>query len=489
MNDVAASSVSPFSSDEHAVSCDAYRRRPVFKELVPGIVGFCDVFTIIIASGFAHGSRFGWAPAAGESMYLSATAIIAILVAFIFRSSGLYVFETIVDWPYRTTRIAVHLAAVGFVLTGLAFIFKISDQFSRVWLTVTIGGSTGLIWGIRGVAAKLVGCAIRRGVLQSTTAIVGASSQAERFLFENAGLRLMQVAGVFDDRRTRIGGEVAGVPVLGTVSDLITAIRRREIDQVVITLPWNAEERITNLISLIRDLPVSVYLATDLIGYHFAAPQRTLAGCVSALEVARAPLSGWGGVIKAVEDKSLAALALLLLALPMAFIALAIKIESPGPALFRQKRFGFNNELIEVLKFRTMYHHRPDGGAFVQATRDDHRVTGIGRILRRTSLDELPQLINVIRGTMSLVGPRPHPVELNVSYARRLVGYHIRHKVKPGMTGWAQINGWRGETDTVEKMRARVECDIFYIENWSLWLDIRILFSTLFLGWMHKNAY
>jgi putative colanic acid biosynthesis UDP-glucose lipid carrier transferase len=173
----------------------------------------------------------------------------------------------------------------------------------------------------------------------------------------------------------------------------------------------------------------------------------------------------------------------------MAAIAVAIKMDSPGPVLFRQRRYGFNNEDIEVLKFRTMYHFRPPEVGFVQATRDDPRVTRLGALLRKSSLDELPQLFNVLGGSMSLIGPRPHAIAHNEQFVPLVASYDARHKVKPGITGWAQVNGFRGETDNIEKMRARVEHDIYYIENWSLWFDLKILILTALVVWTHPNAY
>jgi len=236
-------------------------------------------------------------------------------------------------------------------------------------------------------------------------------------------------------------------------------------------------------------LPVHVYLGSDLIGYHFPRHHRQLLEGVPVLEIASAPLSGWSGFVKLIEDKVLASILLVLFAPLLLLIGLAIKLDSRGPVLFRQARYGFNNEVIVVYKFRTMYHDRPPEEGVPQARRNDPRVTRVGRLLRRTSLDELPQLLNVIEGDMSMIGPRPHAVEHNEQYAALIGGYYGRHKVKPGITGWAQVNGLRGETQSLEKMAARVEYDVHYIENWSIWFDIKIMMMTALLGWVHKNAF
>jgi polysaccharide biosynthesis protein PslA len=235
---------------------------------------------------------------------------------------------------------------------------------------------------------------------------------------------------------------------------------------------------------------VHIYLGSDLIGYHFPRHREQMLEGVPVLEIASAPLTGWSGLIKNIEDKVVAGALVVLLSPLLLLIALAVRLNDPsGPVLFRQKRYGFNNQEIVVYKFRTMYHDRPREEGVPQARRNDPRVTPVGRILRSTSLDELPQLFNVLQGNMSMVGPRPHAVVHNEQYAQLIGGYHGRHKVKPGITGWAQINGFRGETDTLEKMRGRVEHDIFYIENWSLWFDLKIMLLTSLAGWTHKNAY
>ena len=291
---------------------------------------------------------------------------------------------------------------------------------------------------------------------------------------------------------TRVGAEVKGIPLLGNVCDLVAAVRRREIDEVVITVPWNADERVNALMNRLRELPVDIYLGADSCVYRFGASYRTLAGGVYGLELMRTPLAGWNGVVKSLVDRVLASSALLIFCPIMAVIAVSIRLDSPGPVLFRQRRYGFNNELIEVFKFRTMYDHMRDENAETSIQESDPRVTRLGRFLRRTSLDELPQLFNVLIGNMSLVGPRPHPTRAKAGrrlYDQVVRDYAARHKVKPGITGWAQINGWRGDTDTEEKLTKRVEHDLYYIDNWSLWLDFRILLSTVFRGWVHSNAY
>jgi putative colanic acid biosynthesis UDP-glucose lipid carrier transferase len=283
--------------------------------------------------------------------------------------------------------------------------------------------------------------------------------------------------------------EIGGFPILGTVDDLLAFARRDRVDTIVIALPWLSSDRIETCIDKLRTIPANIELCPDILRLH--VPFRGVADVVGLpmIKVFDRPLSGWSYFVKAAEDRLLAAL-LIILTLPLFLtLALLVRIDSPGPVFFRQQRFGFNNDVFTVLKFRTMYHGRPPEDGVPQARRGDPRVTRVGAILRRHSLDELPQLFNVLRGEMSIVGPRPHAVAHNQAYAPIIDGYLARHRVKPGITGWAQIHGLRGETDAPEKMAARIRHDLYYIDNWSLLLDLRIIVTTLFVGFSGRHAY
>jgi Undecaprenyl-phosphate glucose phosphotransferase len=238
--------------------------------------------------------------------------------------------------------------------------------------------------------------------------------------------------------------------------------------------------------------PVRICLAPDLIGFEFPKRSYTQVADVPTLLLFDRPISGWSYVFKAVEDYVLALLALIFFAPLLLLVALAIKLESPGPVFFKQQRMGFNNKLFEIWKFRTMCTDLADPDCEVQTTRNDSRVTRVGRFLRRSSLDEFAQLFNVLRGDMSLVGPRPHALETKAEgclFAEVVDHYVARHKVKPGITGWAQVNGWRGETRTIEDIEKRVEYDLYYIENWSVWFDLVIILKTFVVVFSTKNAY
>jgi len=331
----------------------------------------------------------------------------------------------------------------------------------------------------------------RDGLLTRNIAIIGAGGPGQRLVHHLAdnvepGIKLI---GIFDDRRTRVPREIEGYPVRGTIDDLVALTRRERIDRIIIALPWSNKPRLFECMNKLKTVPVSVHLCPDTIGFHLHNRGVSHFGGVPMFSVSEPPLTGWSLAVKAAEDRILAALILLAILPALSTIAALIKLDGPGPMLFRQRRFGFNNNVFTVYKFRTMVDDPSFADGAAQARRDDPRVTAIGAFLRRYSLDELPQFINVLKGEMSIVGPRPHAVIHNEQYAALIDGYLARHKVKPGITGWAQVNGLRGETDTLEKMEARVEHDLFYVENWSLLFDLRIILSTLFVGLRGENAY
>lgn len=288
----------------------------------------------------------------------------------------------------------------------------------------------------------------------------------------------VRIFGIFDDRDDlRSPAQILGVPKLGGYQDLIEFARRSEIDMVIVALPLEAERRISWLLDAFRVLPVEVRLSAFSHNYVFGNTAKS--PLISAIRHSFAPECRFS---KRLFDLLFASVALIPAAPLMLMAAAAIRLESAGPVIFRQTRHGYNNRAIEVLKFRSMYHECADPEARSIVTRGDPRVTRVGRLLRRSSLDELPQLFNVLKGDLSLVGPRPHAVDAvssqNERFARIVDGYSARHRLPPGITGWAQIHGWRGEIDTPEKLRARFEHDLYYIENWSLWLDLKILIRT-----------
>jgi len=329
--------------------------------------------------------------------------------------------------------------------------------------------------------------------------IVGGGSDAEHLIetLEAGNLKELSVLGVFDDREDdradeRSAESIAGYPKLGTIDQLPAFSRTAGVDLVIIAVPIVAEQRLMQILKMLFALPVDVRISALSSKMRLSSSAYSYVCHVPTLALMDRPLTDWDRVIKNIEDRVLGTL-LFTLAVPvMAFVALAIRLDSKGPILFKQRRYGFDNELIEVLKFRSMYTDMSDASASKLVTKDDLRVTPVGRFLRRTSLDELPQFLNVIKGQMSLVGPRPHATEAKADadlYQTVVDRYFARHRMKPGVTGWAQINGWRGETDTHEKIQRRVEADLYYIGNWSLLFDLYIIAATPIALLSGESAY
>jgi Undecaprenyl-phosphate glucose phosphotransferase len=288
--------------------------------------------------------------------------------------------------------------------------------------------------------------------------------------------------GFIDDRTKRIPTELSGLPLLGNSRDLENLIRTEQVNQVLIALPWAAEARIGGLVKRLRQMSVNVALVPDITTLHFGHNRITDVAGILMFNTSELPLKGWSPLIKRFEDIFLATLGIVLLSPILLLTALAVRLDSEGPALFRQKRYGYNDRLIRVFKFRSMYVNQTDRNAERQTTREDPRITRVGRFIRKTSIDELPQLFNVLLGNMSIVGPRPHATATKaagVPFEEAVREYSSRHRVKPGITGWAQINGYRGETDTLHKIQKRVQYDLEYISKWSVWLDLYIVFMTV----------
>jgi Undecaprenyl-phosphate glucose phosphotransferase len=332
-----------------------------------------------------------------------------------------------------------------------------------------------------------------RGRIRTRVAVLGSGAIAQRLItaIGAQGDPNATVIGVFDDRNDGTPG-CTGHPLLGGMSDLVDEIHQGRIDNVVVAIPLAEQRLLEETLTQLELLPVDVQLCPDEFGLRIGMDRRYLPFDATLLNVQKRPFTGWRGIVKRAEDLILAA-SISVVILPLFLvIAMAVKLTSPGPVFFRQKRLGLNNEMIEVFKFRTMYLHATDHNGEQQTTRNDPRVTRVGEILRQISLDELPQLINVLRGEMSIVGPRPHARSSKaggILFPDAVRRYYARHRVKPGITGWAQVNGWRGETQTVEQLRNRVEHDLYYIENWSLGFDVLIVLRTLVTGFINRNAY
>ncbi|WP_395341923.1 undecaprenyl-phosphate glucose phosphotransferase [Ningiella sp. W23] len=388
-------------------------------------------------------------------------------------------FYTLVSWSL----------AGALVVVGL-FFTKMSEDFSRVVLGIWfLVGFTGLI-GWRAVFKKFLHSMRKRGLNTRSIALFGLSEKGIRLAREaqnnpEIGYKLN---AIYDDRKISRLDPDYHYMIKGDVAAGVEAARNNEFDVIYIALPIQAQHRIQGMLEAFGDTTATVHVVPDLFMYCLMHGQMAHLGNVQTISVYDNPMSGGIAVIKRLEDIVLSTIALILLAIPLLAISLAIKCTSRGPIIFKQDRYGLNGRKIKVWKFRSMK-VMENSEVVTQASKDDPRITKLGAFLRKTSLDELPQFINVLKGDMSVIGPRPHAVTHNETY-RKLVSYYmLRHKVKPGITGWAQVNGWRGETDTVDKMQKRIEFDLEYIRNWSLWLDFKILVFTVLRSFTDKNAY
>jgi putative colanic acid biosynthesis UDP-glucose lipid carrier transferase len=382
--------------------------------------------------------------------------------------------------------------ATAFLVLLVGYVLKVSDLYSRTAvMTWFVLAPTALaLWRLSVRAgltkARTLGYNIRR------VAIIGSGEHGANVArtVEEAPWMGLKVVGMFDDRAP-VPGRVQSnlpAPLLGKTDDLLAEIERGRIDMVYVTLPINNLERITKLLNTLADTTTSVYFIPDMLLFSVVHGRWVRIGELPAVSVFETPFYGVGGWTKRMEDLIVASGVLTIMAIPMLLIACAIRLTSPGPVLFRQRRYGLDGRDFRIWKFRTMTVCE-DNGPIAQATKDDPRVTKIGAFLRRTSLDELPQFLNVLAGSMSVIGPRPHAADHNEYYRRLVRHYMVRHKVRPGISGWAQINGFRGETDTLDKMERRVEYDLWYIRNWSVLLDLKIGLTTLWRLWREPNAY
>jgi Undecaprenyl-phosphate glucose phosphotransferase len=436
-------------------------------------------------------------PAHGFSRYyFGAIAGISLTALLAFQAADIYQIQAFRGHEKQYMRLASAWSVVFLLAVTVSFFAKLGDELSRVWLgSYYVVGLIALLC-FRRALFLVVRRWTRQGRLDRRTVVVGAGSSGEALISAMSGQRDsdVHIIGVFDDRGDDRSSPVCeGVPKLGTVDDLVEFARATRVDLVIFSLPISAESRILQMLKKLWVLPVDIRLSAHTNKLRFRPRSYSYIGNLPVLDIFDRPIADWDVVMKWLFDKIVGTLALIALSPVMLAVAAAIKLDSKGPVLFKQRRYGFNNELVEVYKFRSMYTEHTDRTATKLVTKDDPRVTRVGRFIRRTSLDELPQLFNVVfTGNLSLVGPRPHAVHAKAEdhlYDEAVDGYFARHRVKPGITGWAQINGWRGETDSKEKIQRRVECDLYYIENWSILFDIYILARTPLALLSSKGAY
>ncbi len=437
------------------------------------------------------------APVPSDSHFLTrfvVTAIGATLTVLFLQVADTYLIPSIRAARRNAKRV---LAAwtMGFVVTFMGVSVAEGVLYPTGAAAIWFVCGAAFLLGERLLTAYGIRHWARNGVMERRAVIVGGGEPAKQFIraLEQQPDNDIRICGIFDDRGSdRSPSVVAGYPKLGTFAELIEFARLARIDMLIIALPASAEARILQLLRKLWVLPVDIRLAAHANRLRFRPRSYSHVGAVPMFDIFDKPIRDWDSVAKRAFDIFFTVIAIVLLWPIMLGAAIAVKATSQGPILFRQNRHGFNNETIKVLKFRSMYTNMSDQTAVKAVTKGDPRVTPVGRFLRKSSIDELPQLFNVLKGELSLVGPRPHAVHAQTGerkYVDVVESYFARHRVKPGVTGWAQIKGLRGELDSDEKIRARTQHDLDYIENWSLFFDLKILFLTPTSLFNTDNAY
>jgi putative colanic acid biosynthesis UDP-glucose lipid carrier transferase len=371
---------------------------------------------------------------------------------------------------------------------SVVFFLKIQTDFSRVWVLLWMGILFACLAVGRALLTRYVHVLMRTGMLRRSVALVGSGNQfnaAKAVLTAEANH--FNIVGALELSAPDALSSFDCARLTEELRPFIKEAQEKHIDGVVIALPSSMGLELEKVMAQVQMLPVDVQVFPDFGGANISGRVQKI-GDASVITTVSKPISEWGAFLKMIEDYVIGATCLFLALPAMAIIAIAIKLDSEGPVFFRQRRHGYNHRVIEVLKFRTM-RVLEDGDSVRQATKNDSRITRVGSFLRRTSLDELPQFWNVIRGEMSVVGPRPHAIAHNSFYGKLIEKYANRHRVKPGITGWAQVHGFRGETTNPEMMAKRVSYDLEYIENWSIWLDLKIFIMTPLFGVFRRSAY
>jgi Undecaprenyl-phosphate glucose phosphotransferase len=449
----------------------------------------CDWVWIALTGWLAH-----WIYLGGPSLpgfYEAAILVGVLFAALVFPRFGVYRAWRGASLIEELRLITLSWATVVAALVFIAFVIKMGETYSRGWaLTWVALAWFGLI-SSRILLRRLLTWMRARGFNQRRIVIVGTDELGREVAarISTAPWTGLQIAGFFCDPDGSSETRSPEFPVIGSIEDLPAYVEREPVDQVWFALPLREEDKVRELLYALRHATVDIRFVPDLFGLRLINHSVTDVAGLPVMNLSMSPMQGFNRLIKGLEDRILAMLILVLVSPLLVVIAIGVKLSSPGPVLFKQTRHGWDGREIRIYKFRTMVEHQEEDGRVTQARRNDGRVTPFGAFLRRTSMDELPQFVNVLQGRISIVGPRPHALEHNEFYKEHVDYYMQRHKVKPGITGWAQINGYRGRTDTLEKMRKRVEHDLYYIENWSVWFDLKIILLTVFKGFVGRNVY
>ncbi|MFT4268740.1 MAG: undecaprenyl-phosphate glucose phosphotransferase, partial [Xenophilus sp.] len=441
-----------------------------------------DLALLVGAGCLAYGLRYGSASPASD--YVDAIGRGVLFALIVLNSTALYR-----SWRgHGVGSELFKLTTLWLLMFGLMVVYagalKEEQNLSRLWwftwFGLSLGGAMAMRLVVRGTADTLRA----RGIDVRSAVVIGANGDAHRIVqtLQNQNWAGIRVHGWFS---TSVDSHVLRtVPKLGDLASLAAYVEREGIDQVWIALPMSAQHKIERILHELHHSTADIKFVPDLFGMQLLNHSVEQIAGLPVINLQQTPLQGQSAIVKSIEDRVLAALILLMISPLMAVIAIAVKLSSPGPVFYRQERMSWNNKTFKMLKFRSMPVDAENKSGAVWAKAGENRATRVGAFLRRTSLDELPQFINVLKGDMSIVGPRPERPVFVHEFKHKIPAYMKKHMVKAGITGWAQVNGWRGSTD----LGKRIECDLYYIDNWSLWFDIRIIFMTLFKGFVHKNA-
>ena len=455
----------------------------LIQELADAAVIGCSLWLAI----FIHGREW-------SHIYDVAFVSFALLFYLIARYNGLYQSWRVQAFTQEAFTVLKSYASVFVILLIIAFALQVSATYSRLVIGSWMLICPALLLSFRSCVKLFLRVKRSSGRNTRTVVIAGAGSLGIALAdsIEQSPWMGIHVSGFYDDKLPpgpiHKSSKGLAIPVIGCLDQLVKDAKTNSYDSIYVALPMRAEKKMKTLIHDLADSSANVNYVPDIFTFNLMNSRMRQIGGIPTISVYDTPFDSFGRFVKRSLDVLLSLSILTVIALPMLIIFCAIKMESPGPVIFKQRRYGLSGGTFWVWKFRSMS-TQDNGDNIQQASKNDKRITRLGSFLRKSSLDELPQFINVLQGTMSIVGPRPHAVAHNELYRQEIDQYMLRHIVKPGITGWAQINGWRGETDTPDKMQKRIEFDLHYIRNWSVILDIKIIFLTLFKGFISKNAY
>lgn len=469
---------------------DKHRVSPA---IILNVVQASDLLLLLLSGWLASSMLTALRPLDTGGPLLLATVTGGLVAAVFLSRARVYELVSLRSLGGQSKLLPLPLLAGGGSIIVCLFLMREDGLAFREWPFLWLLLSAALLFGSRLYLSRLLHGWMISGRLARRVAVIGAGEFSREFIERlRSEPHSYTVVGLYDDRLSRIPEVQQGVKVRGTVRDLLERSREEQIDLIVIALPLRAIDRISIILEQIGSAVADICLTTDFVGFRYRSSQLSTVGTNPVVLVEERPLKDWRAAKKSVFDFVAGSLMFVLLSPLLALIALAIRLDSPGPILFRQPRLGFNNRIFICYKFRTMYHGMSDILGDRQASRGDARITPLGKWLRKLSLDELPQLLNVLQGNMSLVGPRPHPPNTKAEdklFTDVVAKYAFRHRVKPGITGWAQVNGWRGETRTLDQIENRVACDLAYIENWSIWFDLRIMVLTVTREILSRHAF